>query len=137
MATRGRLDKPTLDTLRQVYRSGVKVEAVHVSGIPEGKTGSVKRVETNGDILLRWDTGEDCTVLYGKETVRVLTEGLCMIGKSPSKDIECSETKCERCGWNKQVAEERKRRMAEDGLVKGKDGLMRVKIYRRDRSNVS
>lgn len=128
MTTKKNLDKTILKELRQVYKAGTKVTAVNVMGIPQGKVGYIIKVEDNGNILLKWDTGEECTVLYEKESVSVVKENLCQLKRSPDTDAECSWEKCKRCGWNRAVADERKRRLTEEGLKEGKDGLLHFAI---------
>ena len=124
------IEKTQLDTLRKIYKAGTKVTAIKVAGIPQGKVGYVKRVETNGDISLVWDSGEECTILYGKESVGAVTEGVCLIQNSPDRDNECAKSNCETCGWHRDVSERRMRQLRESGLTRGKDGLSRLIVRR-------
>lgn len=50
----------------------------------------------------------------------------CMLGINPLKSNKCEPSECAKCGWNKKVAEERKKQLRKQGLRKCKDGYYRA-----------
>lgn len=125
----GRLDKMTLDTLRSVYKRGTKITAVKVYGFPTGKIGYVKEVLPNGNIQVRWETGEDAEIIYGQESIKEFTQGRCIL-KRDKEEAEggCDDFACDRCGWNKEVAEERIRRIRNEEMHKNPDGTKSLRV---------
>lgn len=125
----GRLDKATLDTLRMVYKKGTKVVAIKVFGFPTGKIGYVKEVLPNGNIKLRWESGEDTEIIYGKESIREFTAGKCIL-KRDKEEAEggCDDFVCERCGWNIDVAEARLQRIRNDEMHRNPDGTKSLRV---------
>lgn len=61
----------------------------------------------------------------------------CMQHFSPDDMIEyhCDYTQCRYCGHNYSVSKYRKRQIAKYGLVKGKDGLWRYKVIKKERKS--
>lgn len=56
----------------------------------------------------------------------------CLLGIKPSKYEKCpSAAECANCGWRSDNAEERHRRIKEEGLQTGEDGLRRLIIKKK------
>ncbi len=132
----GTLDKPTLDTLRMVYKPSAKIVAVKVAGIQEGKVGYVKRVLTNGNIQVVWETGGESEIIYGAESVRKVEDGLCILGHKEEIDGGCDGAFCDNCGWNRLVANERLKQIREGGLTESRDGTKYLRLKRNGQKNV-
>lgn len=71
------IDKATLETLREWFPSGTRVELVRMDDIqapPIGTQGTVKSVDDMGTIHVRWDSGSSLGVVYGEDACKVIEE---------------------------------------------------------------
>lgn len=74
------MNKPLLESLRERYPAGARVELVHMNDpynkklIP-GCKGTVKYVDDIGTIHVDWDCGSSLGVVYGEDSCRVIEEG--------------------------------------------------------------
>lgn len=71
------IDKATLETLRNKFTSGTRVELVHMNDIqapPIGTKGTVKSVDDMGTIHIRWDSGSSLGVVYGEDVCKIVKE---------------------------------------------------------------
>lgn len=69
------ISKETLETLRERFPSGTRVELVRMDDIqapPIGTQGTVKSVDDMGTIHVRWDSGSSLGVVYGEDACRVI-----------------------------------------------------------------
>ena len=130
-AIMGRLDKTTLDTIRAVYRKSAKIVAVKVFGFPEGKVGYVKEVLPNGNVKVVWDTGDESEIIYGKESIRAVETGKCILGYLDEMNGGCDRDKCEECGWNRLVSDERQARLRDHDFSTAPDGTKCLKVVKK------
>lgn len=67
------LKKHEIETLRDKYPVGTRVELVHMDD-PQapavGTKGTVKGVDDTGSLLMQWDNGSSLSVIYGEDLVR-------------------------------------------------------------------
>ena len=74
------MNKPLLESLRERYPAGARVELVHMNDpynkklIP-GCKGTVRYVDDIGTIHVDWDCGSSLGVVYGEDSCRVIEEG--------------------------------------------------------------
>ena len=69
--------KEIVETLREQYPEGCRVELLHMDdpqAPPVGSKGTVRGVDDTGSLLMSWDNGSSLNVLYGVDSVRKLTE---------------------------------------------------------------
>lgn len=121
------VDAGTLANLRMIYKPGVQVEVVKVGGLVEGFKGIVKEVKGNGNITVLWNTGYETDVIFGMESVRAVVEGMCILKRKPENG-GCDGDMCCDCGWNIRIAKQRIAEIRAGRMVKGKDGLYRLKV---------
>lgn len=123
------LDREEVERLRKDYPKGVEVRAVNVLDIAKGTLGIVKEVKYNGVIEVLWDTGVQTSVVYGVESISVISDVKCLLEKQRAKDV-CDGTKCDTCGWNKKIASKRAR-MIKNGLMETDQNGVRKLVIRR------
>lgn len=123
------LDKEEVERLRRDYPAGAEVKAVNVLDVPSGTIGIIKEVKYNGVIEVLWSTGIQTSVVYGVESILLISNVKCLIEKHMAKGA-CDGTGCETCGWNKKVAAKRVR-MVKKGLMETDQNGVRKLVIRR------
>ena len=74
-----KFNKPLLESIRERYPTGARVELVHMNDpynkklIP-GCKGTVQYVDDIGTIHVAWDCGSSLGVVYGEDSCRVIKE---------------------------------------------------------------
>lgn len=72
------LSKEILENLREQYPQGTRVELVSMNDtytqIPVGTCGTVGVVDDIGTIHVRWDNGSGLGVVYGEDSVRIVSD---------------------------------------------------------------
>ena len=66
-------NRETVDTIRQQFPSGTRVELVRMDDVqapPIGTLGTVLGVDDSGSLIMRWDNGCGLNVVYGEDIVR-------------------------------------------------------------------
>ncbi len=67
-----------VEVLRKRYPQGCRVELVKMDDLqapPIGTCGTVEGVDDMGSLLVSWDNGSHLNVIYGEDSVRILTGG--------------------------------------------------------------
>lgn len=65
-------DKRTVDSVRQAYPPGTRVELVRMDDVhapPVGTVGIVRGVDDTASLLVAWDNGSSLNVVYGVDEV--------------------------------------------------------------------
>ena len=124
------INSESLSRLRQEYKIGKVVRAVKVFGIEEGVQGIVKKVRSNGSITVQWNLGYETDVIWGQESIAVVTDGTCILDYN-STNGGCDGDRCCECGWNVDVAEKRIKCIKNGGMVVNKNGIMSLKVRKR------
>jgi len=120
-----KVDINTLRLLRNTYPDGSMIEAIRVRNIPIGTRGIVVEVMDNGNIAVVWKNGETSVIEFGNDSVKTITEGECMLGRSMTLG-GCDGDSCLKCGWNNAVAKKRMERINNGGLTTGPNGTKRL-----------
>ena len=73
------ISKETLESLRERYPVGARVELTHMSDpynttLTEGCRGTGKMVDAIGTIHVAWDCGSSLGVVFGEDSCRVVKE---------------------------------------------------------------
>ena len=71
------IGKETLQTLRERYPKGTRVELVKMDDAqapPVGTKGTVRGVDDMGSIMVAWDNGCGLSVAYGEDICRKVVE---------------------------------------------------------------
>ena len=71
------ISKETLQTFRERYPKGTRVELVQMGdpqAPPVGTKGTVKGVDDIGSIMVAWDNGCGLSVAYGEDICRKVVE---------------------------------------------------------------
>ena len=73
------LPKGVLESLRQKYQKGTRVELVYMNDpynkkLVPGCKGTVKFVDDTGTIFVAWDCGSGLGVVYGEDSCRIIEE---------------------------------------------------------------
>ena len=71
------IPKEALQTLRERYPAGTRVELVQMDdpqAPPVGTKGTVKGVDDIGSIMVAWDNGCGLSVAYGEDICRKVVE---------------------------------------------------------------
>lgn len=71
------LNPNTVETLRQKYKPGTRVELLQMEDLqapPIGTKGTVIGVDDIGSIMVKWDNGSFLNVVYGEDSCRVIKE---------------------------------------------------------------
>ena len=71
------ISKETLQTFRERYPKGIRVELVKMDDAqtpPVGTKGTVRGVEDMGSIMVAWDNGCGLSVAYGEDICRKVVE---------------------------------------------------------------
>ena len=66
-----------VEALRKQYPNGTRVELLEMNdrqAPPIGTLGTVKGVDDIGSIMVRWDNGSSLSVVYGEDSVRIVSE---------------------------------------------------------------
>ena len=75
----GTISKEALQTLRERYPAGTRVELVHMDDpfntkLTPGYRGTVRTVDDIGTIHVRWDCGSGLGIVYGEDICRKVVE---------------------------------------------------------------
>ena len=68
------ISREELQSLREKYKPGTRVELLHMDDVqapPPGTRGTVRGVDDIGSIMVNWDTGSSLSVVYGEDSVKV------------------------------------------------------------------
>ena len=71
------IDKHTLESLRERFPAGSRVELVRMDDVyapPVGTKGTVRGVDDIGSIMVSWDNGSSLSVVYGEDACRRISE---------------------------------------------------------------
>lgn len=72
------MSRGQVEAIRKMYPQGTRVELVSLedpySRLPEGTRGTVDAVDDIGTIHVRWDNGSRLGVVYGVDSIRIVTE---------------------------------------------------------------
>ena len=73
------LPKGVLESLRQKYKKGTRVELVYMNDpynkkLVPGCKGTVKFVDDTGTIFVDWDCGSGLGVVYGEDSCKIIEE---------------------------------------------------------------
>ena len=72
------MSRGQVEMIRKMYPRGTRVELVSMedpySRLPEGTRGTVDAVDDIGTIHVRWDNGSGLGVVYGVDSIRIVTE---------------------------------------------------------------
>ena len=72
------MSRGQVEAIRKMYPRGTRVELVSLedpySRLPEGTRGTVDAVDDIGTIHARWDNGSRLGVVYGVDSIRIVTE---------------------------------------------------------------
>ena len=66
-----------VEMLRRQYPKGPRVEVLDVDARqapPVGTLGPVNGVDDIGSIMVRWDNGSSLSVVYGEDSVRIVSD---------------------------------------------------------------
>ena len=66
-----------VEMLRKQYPKGTRVELLDMDdrqAPPIGTLGTVNGVDDIGSIMVRWDNGSSLSVVYGEDSVRIVSE---------------------------------------------------------------
>ena len=66
-----------VEMLRRQYPKGTRVELLDMDdrqAPPIGTLGTVNGVDDIGSIMVRWDNGSSLSVVYGEDSVRIVSE---------------------------------------------------------------
>lgn len=89
-ATMKPLAKEILEQLREQYPAGTRVELVSMNDpytqIPVGTCGTVGVVDDIGTIHVRWDNGSGLGVVYGEDSVRIVSDSETELKSDGDKD---------------------------------------------------
>ena len=69
--------RAVVEMLRRQYPKGTRVELLDMDdrqAPPIGTLGTVNGVDDIGSIMVRWDNGSSLSVVYGKDSVRIVSE---------------------------------------------------------------
>ena len=69
--------KAVVEMLRRQYPKGTRVELLDMDdrqAPPIGTLGTVNGVDDIGSIMVRWDNGSSLSVVYGEDSVRIVSE---------------------------------------------------------------
>ena len=77
------MSRGQVEAVRKMYPQGTRVELVSLedpySRIPEGTRGTVDAVDDIGTIHVRWDNGSRLGVVYGVDSIRIVTGVSCVL----------------------------------------------------------
>lgn len=71
------ISKETLQTFRERYPKGTRVESVKMDDAqapPVGTKGTVRGVDDMGSIMIAWDNGSGLNVVFGVDICRKVVE---------------------------------------------------------------
>ena len=72
------ISKETLQTLRERFPAGTRVELVHMDDpynpIEPGTKGTVEYVDDMGTIHMKWDNGRTLGLVAGEDSFKVIQE---------------------------------------------------------------
>lgn len=71
------LDKEQVESIRNQYPAGSRVELVQMDdpqAPPAGTLGTVRGVDDIGSIIVSWDNGSGLNVLYGIDVCRLVKD---------------------------------------------------------------
>ena len=66
-----------VEMLRKQYPKGTRVELLDMDdrqAPPIGTLGTVNGVDDIGSIMVRWDNGSSLSVVYGEDSVRIVSD---------------------------------------------------------------
>lgn len=66
-----------VEMLRKQYPNGTRVELLEMNdqqAPPIGTLGTVNGVDDIGSIMVRWDNGSSLSVVYGEDSVRIVSD---------------------------------------------------------------
>lgn len=69
--------RAVVEMLRRQYPKGTRVELLDMDdrqAPPIGTLGTVNGVDDIGSIMVRWDNGSSLSVVYGEDSVRIVSE---------------------------------------------------------------
>ena len=69
--------RAVVEMLRRQYPKGTRVELLDMDdrqAPPIGTLGTVNGVDNIGSIMVRWDNGSSLSVVYGEDSVRIVSE---------------------------------------------------------------
>ena len=69
--------RAVVEMLRRQYPKGTRVELLDMDdrqAPPTGTLGTVNGVDDIGSIMVRWDNGSSLSVVYGEDSVRIVSE---------------------------------------------------------------
>ena len=69
--------RAVVEMLRRQYPKGTRVELLDLDdrqAPPIGTLGTVNGVDDIGSIMVRWDNGSSLSVVYGEDSVRIVSE---------------------------------------------------------------
>lgn len=64
-----------LESIRKIYKTGDRLELVHMEdshAVPPGTQGTVLTVDDAGNVLMEWDNGSGLSFLPGVDTCKRL-----------------------------------------------------------------
>jgi hypothetical protein len=72
------MSRGQVEAVRKMYPRGTRVELVSLedpySRLPQGMRGTVDAVDDIGTIHVRWDNGSRLGIVYGVDSIRIVTE---------------------------------------------------------------
>lgn len=63
--------------LRAQYKSGMRIELIHMDDVqapPTGTRGTIEGVDDAGSLMVRWETGSGLNVIPGVDEFKIITE---------------------------------------------------------------